>query len=262
MATISGFAERLIELRENKGKKRQEVADDINISRASLEYYEKGKRNPDIEILEILADYYNVTCDYLIKGVKTENVSINEVTGLSDKAIDNLKLYQQLKKSMLRRFSYFKNRSTNENDTKYSQKVKNTFDIDIISYFIEHINEYEILSLLESLITVIFDETNSLDIEEEIIESDSVLYNKIYTHGTVLIGYDYKRFLEQEITREFSNMVRDFSVERNPIFKDEDIIFKYGHESYPLSTMGKDDELLTDSCINGGEINGNNTQTK
>ena len=44
MATISGFAERLIELRENKGKKRQEVADDINISRASLEYYEKGKR--------------------------------------------------------------------------------------------------------------------------------------------------------------------------------------------------------------------------
>lgn len=90
MATISTFAERLTALRENKGKKRQEVADEINISRASLEYYEKGKRKPDIEVLLKLADYYNVTCDYLLKGVKTENVSINEVTGLSDETIDEL----------------------------------------------------------------------------------------------------------------------------------------------------------------------------
>ena len=88
--TISAFAERLTALRENKGKKRQDVADDIQISRASLEYYEKGKRKPDIEVLLKLADYYNVTCDYLLKGVKTENVSINEVTGLSDETIDNL----------------------------------------------------------------------------------------------------------------------------------------------------------------------------
>lgn len=90
MTTISAFAERLTALRENKGKKRQDVADDIQISRASLEYYEKGKRKPDIEVLLKLADYYNVTCDYLLKGVKTENVSINEVTGLSDEAIDEL----------------------------------------------------------------------------------------------------------------------------------------------------------------------------
>lgn len=90
MTTISAFAERLTALRENKGKKRQDVADDIQISRASLEYYEKGKRKPDIEVLLKLADYYNVTCDYLLKGVKTENVSINEVTGLSDKAIEEL----------------------------------------------------------------------------------------------------------------------------------------------------------------------------
>ena len=90
VTTISAFAERLTALRESKGKKRQDVADDIQISRASLEYYEKGKRKPDIEVLLKLADYYNVTCDYLLKGVKTENVSINEVTGLSDETIDEL----------------------------------------------------------------------------------------------------------------------------------------------------------------------------
>ena len=90
MTTINAFAERLTELRENSGKKRQEVADDICISRASLEYYEKGKRKPDIEVLLKLADYYGVTCDYLLKGVKTENIKIHEATGLSDEAIEEL----------------------------------------------------------------------------------------------------------------------------------------------------------------------------
>lgn len=90
MTTINAFAERLTKLRENSGKKRQEVADDICISRASLEYYEKGKRKPDIEVLLKLADYYGVTCDYLLKGVKTENIKIHEATGLSDKAIEKL----------------------------------------------------------------------------------------------------------------------------------------------------------------------------
>lgn len=38
---MATFADRLVELREKTGKKRQEVANDIGISRASLEYYEK-----------------------------------------------------------------------------------------------------------------------------------------------------------------------------------------------------------------------------
>lgn len=63
------FGKRLIELRENKNLSRQKVADDLGISRASLEYYEKGKRTPDIETLLKLANYFEVTCDYLIKGV-------------------------------------------------------------------------------------------------------------------------------------------------------------------------------------------------
>ena len=36
---MTTFAQRLTELREKAGKKRQEVADDLGISRASLEYY-------------------------------------------------------------------------------------------------------------------------------------------------------------------------------------------------------------------------------
>ena len=80
MATNETFADRLTKLRENTGKKRQEVADELEISRASLEYYEKGKRKPDIEVLAKIAEYYGVSCDYLLNGVKSENISINKIT--------------------------------------------------------------------------------------------------------------------------------------------------------------------------------------
>ena len=34
----------------------------------SLSYYENGKRSPDIQMLLLLSDYFNVSIDYLIRG--------------------------------------------------------------------------------------------------------------------------------------------------------------------------------------------------
>ena len=47
------FPRRLKELRGNKSQ--QEVADNLQISRVSLGYYESGERKPDIEVLSKLA---------------------------------------------------------------------------------------------------------------------------------------------------------------------------------------------------------------
>ena len=44
------------------------VAMDLNISREALSYYENGKRSPDIGMLRLLSDYFNVSIDYLING--------------------------------------------------------------------------------------------------------------------------------------------------------------------------------------------------
>ena len=73
------FSERLTQLREDRGLKRQEVADALEISRASLEYYEKGQRKPDIEVAARIAKYYGVSTDYLV-GVSAAQVtaSVNE----------------------------------------------------------------------------------------------------------------------------------------------------------------------------------------
>lgn len=67
MTTDNVFSLRLTKIREEKGIKRQQAADDIGIARASLEYYEKGKRKPDTEILMKLCIYYGVSADYLLE---------------------------------------------------------------------------------------------------------------------------------------------------------------------------------------------------
>lgn len=90
--TIDEFPKRLIKLRTNANKKRQKVADDLNISRASLEYYEKGKRKPDIELLAKIADYYDVSADYLLglsnaKSINPEMQAVSKYTGLNDDSL-------------------------------------------------------------------------------------------------------------------------------------------------------------------------------
>ncbi len=58
----------LREIRSKKGYSQLKVAMDLSISREALSYYETGKRNPDLQMLLLLSDYFNVSIDYLIRG--------------------------------------------------------------------------------------------------------------------------------------------------------------------------------------------------
>ena len=44
------------------------VAMDLSISREALSYYENGKRSPDVDMLILLSQYFDVSIDYLITG--------------------------------------------------------------------------------------------------------------------------------------------------------------------------------------------------
>ena len=46
----------------------QKVALDLNISREALSHYENGKRQPSLELLLKMSDYFNVSINYLITG--------------------------------------------------------------------------------------------------------------------------------------------------------------------------------------------------
>ena len=58
----------LREIRKKKQYSQLKIAMDLCISREVISYYENGKRSPDIEMLVLLSNYFNVSIDYLITG--------------------------------------------------------------------------------------------------------------------------------------------------------------------------------------------------
>lgn len=60
----------LKKIRNEKGFSQLKVAMDLSISREALSYYENGKRSPDIQMLLLLSDYFDVSIDYLIRGTE------------------------------------------------------------------------------------------------------------------------------------------------------------------------------------------------
>ena len=57
---------RIKELREERGYSYRDLASLSGVSKTSIVLYEQGKRNPKREVLESLADIFNVDMDYLI----------------------------------------------------------------------------------------------------------------------------------------------------------------------------------------------------
>ncbi len=53
-------------LREDNDKKQQELADYLNVRQTTYSKYELGKINIPIEVFMKLADYYDVTIDYIV----------------------------------------------------------------------------------------------------------------------------------------------------------------------------------------------------
>lgn len=53
-------------LRLKSGLTQQQMADALKLSRSTIGMYENGEREPNFEILELIADYFNVDMNYLI----------------------------------------------------------------------------------------------------------------------------------------------------------------------------------------------------
>lgn len=66
------FQESLKQLRIEKGLTQAELADALKISRSTIGMYEQGKRKPDFETLEVIADYFNVKMSVLLDGEQSD----------------------------------------------------------------------------------------------------------------------------------------------------------------------------------------------
>lgn len=58
---------RLKELRIKKGLSQQRLAMELNVNQNTISRYETGEREADHKTLIMLADYFNVSLDYLLE---------------------------------------------------------------------------------------------------------------------------------------------------------------------------------------------------
>ena len=58
----------LLKIRKQKNLTQQRLSFDLNISRQALSYYESGKREPSLAMLNKMSEYFNVSIDFLING--------------------------------------------------------------------------------------------------------------------------------------------------------------------------------------------------
>lgn len=63
---MNKFSERLTQLRDERGVSQATVSKVLGVSRYSVYAYEKGKSAPTLDGLVALADYFDVTLDYLL----------------------------------------------------------------------------------------------------------------------------------------------------------------------------------------------------
>ena len=69
------FAERLQLLREKHQLSKQELSSILGMARMSYFRYEKGERMPTYEVLLQIANYFDVSVDFLVG--RTDNPKIN-----------------------------------------------------------------------------------------------------------------------------------------------------------------------------------------
>lgn len=89
------FSTRLKELRKNKKNTQQDLANILDLKRNNIAKWETGKATPDFEIIQKIADYFEVNVNYLL-GTSNEKESL--IRGLENKDSIYLIIYVALKK--------------------------------------------------------------------------------------------------------------------------------------------------------------------
>ena len=119
------FNERLKQLRQQEGLTQRELAKSIEVGRTTISEYESGKIVPKQEGLLKLANYFNVSVDYL--------------TGVSDNPATRQSNEHELGK-LLNTLDYI---LMNEYDSpvRYEGVILNTYEKLMVSQFLEQVRD-------------------------------------------------------------------------------------------------------------------------
>lgn len=84
------IGDRIRNLRITKGETQVELAKALVVKRETVNQWENEARDLKTLYTVLLAKHFETTCDYILRGIESQNISVHEKTGLSDKAIEKL----------------------------------------------------------------------------------------------------------------------------------------------------------------------------
>ena len=90
------LGEQIKKLRCQKGFTQQQLANYLHISPSAVGMWEKNRNEPDVETLKQLADFFDVTIDYLVGRetiAPTQQKIIQETAETLKKLSENLEIF-------------------------------------------------------------------------------------------------------------------------------------------------------------------------
>lgn len=176
------LAERLKQLRSQKNITQSTLANSIGIGKTTLAAYEQGKSEPNNNTLVKIAEYFNVTTDYLL-GISPcksdENDAIFKKIGLSDKSIENLEKINALSHTQL---------------TIWGIDSFNRNPIGALDFILSQDDSYQFISALYCYFSLYLDsdkhlyvDDNEINLSDNIPSSTSLVLSLEYLPQTILL---------------------------------------------------------------------------
>ena len=87
--TLASFGQRFKELRQEKNLTQEKLAEEFFLNKSSISRYEQNKQIPETDLLEKIADYFDVSIDYLVGRSNNKTSKAIELTKQEDFEFDN-----------------------------------------------------------------------------------------------------------------------------------------------------------------------------
>lgn len=141
---------RLKALRDERGLRQKDLADRLGVTPAAYGKFEAGDRGLNSEYCIALADYYGISCDYILRGINSDQIDICSKTCLTSDTVDALSnrfnqdytaIYEAFTDDLLKIFdendetvidAYFDKRSTTEKVNRHAALKKRDHAMNIL----------------------------------------------------------------------------------------------------------------------------------
>lgn len=215
---------RLRELREEKGFSLKKLGEEVDMSASVLGNYERGDRNPKVDIWEKLATYFDVSTSYIM-GISKERVEPTEqLSKTLEKVILSIRdtnknpdikadALLSVKTLMLKEFSDYYISLLNQSDelAELSFQAFNNFS-DTLK-FISSNNDYDAtlrLSTIEALINDIFKDDYYFETDNS--DPEISIRRRRKTKDIAIEYNQYKKEIIESLDREFQSKLENLQI--------------------------------------------------